>query len=78
MQFQPRLQNWLTSWPGTCYKFRHMLKYFWGTRTYKDILGVRAITKIWNHCSKERVGGRKGICYVIKMQVSTVATANRE
>ena len=55
-----------------------MLKYFRGARTYQDILGVRAITKIGSHRPKERVGGRKGMCHVIKMQVSAVVTPNRE
>ena len=55
-----------------------MLKYFKGMKTYKNILGVQAITKVGNHCSKERVGGRKGICHVIKMQASPVAILNRE
>ena len=53
------------------------VKYFRGARTYPDILEVRAITKVGNYCSKERVCGRKGICHVIKMQVSAVATPNR-
>ena len=35
MQFQLILQNWPTSWPGTCL----------------NVLGLRAITKIENHCS---------------------------
>ena len=56
----------------------HVKKYFRGVQTYQDILGVQAITKVGNHCSKERVVGRKGICHVIKMQVSAVATPNRE
>ena len=55
-----------------------MLKYFKGARTYQDILGVQAITKVGNRCSKERVCGRKGICNVIKMQVSAVAIPNRD
>ena len=38
--------------PGHVMNSSHV-KIFRGARTYQDILGVRAITKVGNHCSKE-------------------------